>query len=242
MTQGTLFPLRVKHHLPPAGRGKDVRFFALADDGMEWALKRQAEHTMLPASEYFGYQLAQACSLATPYCGILADLDGALVFGSRIEAGLTDLATEPQANVPARIASCAGRMSGAYALDLFMGNNDRHFGNFLYRAQSDGRLAAMVIDWSRAWWVGGWPPQDLTTAASATSNHVHILRALKLWSPTDALLTLGTVSSVPVSAVKDWLDKMPASWLTPADRGTLLAWWGSPAFQSRISACVSYCR
>lgn len=242
MTQGALFPLKVRHHQPARGAGKDLRVEAVAEDGMEWALKRQAEHPMLPASEYLCYRLAQTCALATPLDAILVDTDAALVFGSRIEAGLIELSKLPQAEVVQRIAACAGRMSACYALDLLLGNEDRHFGNFLFRQRVDGVLACIVIDWSRAWWVRGWPPQRICGRACATTNHMEILRAFGLWSAPDALLTLGTVSAIAPSSLTRWLEDMPTSWLPSAERATLVAWWGSTAFHERISECVAHCR
>jgi hypothetical protein len=209
---------------------------------MEWALKRQAEHPMLPASEFMCYRLSQACALATPMDAVLIDTDGAPVFGSRIEAGLVELSVLPHAEVIQRIASCAGRMSACYALDLLLGNEDRHFGNFLFRQRADGTLACIVIDWSRAWWVRGWPPQQIAGCACATTNHIGILRSLGLWSPAEALLTLGKASAIAMPTITRWLDDMPLQWLPSAERATLLAWWGSNAFHARVADCVAHCR
>jgi hypothetical protein len=242
MSQGALFPLKIKHHQPARGAGKDLRLEGIAEDGMEWALKRQAEHLMLPASEYLCYRLAQACALATPLDAVLIDTDGAPVFGSRIEAGLVELSTFPQPEAIQRIAACAGRMSACYALDLLLGNDDRHFGNFLFRKRSDGALACIVIDWSRAWWVRGWPPQQIGGRACATTTHMGILRSLGLWSVPEALLTLGTVSAIAVPTINRWLDDMPLQWLPSAERATLSTWWGSDAFHARINDCVAHCR
>lgn len=242
MTQGALFPLKVKHHQPARGNGRDLRVEAIGEDGMEWALKRQAEHPMLPASEFLCYRVAQACALATPLDAILTDTDGAPVFGSRIEAGLVELSKLPQSEVIQRIKSCSNRMSACYAIDLMFGNEDRHFGNFLYRERADGTLACMVIDWSRAWWVRGWPPQQICGKSSNTTIHMQILRAVGLWSAPDALLTLGTVSSIPSAAVERWLGDMPTQWLSSAERDTLCTWWGSDAFHARISECVAHCK
>jgi hypothetical protein len=133
-------------------------------------------------------------------------------------------------------------MSACYALDLLLGNEDRPFGNFLFRQRADGALACIVIDWSRAWWVRGWPPQNICGRACATTTHMGIMRAIGLWSAPDALLTLGTASAITPPSVSRWLDDMPSQWLSSAERVTLSAWWGSTAFHERISQCVAHCR
>lgn len=241
MTQGSLFPLQVQHHLQPL-RGKDVRVDAYAEDGMRWTLKRQAEHPMLPAAEFLAYHLAHACGLPAPHFGILRDLDGAFVFGSRHEAGLVDLKTLTPAQLFDELQRCAGRMSACFALDLVLGNEDRHLDNFLYRRRDDGRLVAMPIDWGRAWWLNGWPPRDVHARACTTTNQIEVLRALQAWSPPEALVALGALSSVPVARLMVWADEMPDTWMPPAQRSNLALWWGSEAFHARISSIIAHCR
>lgn len=241
MTQGSLFPLQVKHHRTPKG-GRDVRVDADAEDGMRWTLKRCAEHPMLPAAEFLAYRLAHACGLPAPHFGILRDLDGALVFGSRHEGGLVDLKALTPDQQLEELSHCAGRMSACFALDLVLGNEDRHFDNFVYRRRDDGRLTAMPIDWGRAWWVTGWPPRDVHTRACTTTTQIDLLRALNVWQPAEALMALGTLSSIPLQSVLAWADEMPIEWLPAAERGKLIAWWASEAFHARISSIISKCR
>lgn len=242
MTQGALFPLRVISHLPAVHLGQQVKVSGFADDGMEWMLKRMAEAPFLPATEYFCYRTAEACSLPVPHYGILRDLDGSLVFGSRIEGGLFELSKQPQAEVIQLIASCSGRMSACFAVDLMLGNEDRHFGNFLFRVRADGALACMPIDFGRAWWMTGWPPRPVWTRACRTTTQIDVLKGTGRWSASEALMALGTLTSIPTHAVATWLDVIPAEWLEEEKRSSLLKWWDGPDFHERAKHCIEYCQ
>lgn len=241
MTQGDLFPVRVMQHCKPL-HGKDVKVDGYAEDGMRWTLKRQSEHPGLPAGEFLAYRLAQACSLPTPHFGILRDLDGAPVFGSRHEAGLVNLQELSPLDQARELSNCQGRICACFAIDLFLGNEDRHFGNFLFRRRADGLLTAMPIDWGRAWFVNGWPPRDVHLRKCITTNHIELLRSMNLWSPTDALMLMGTLASVSASRMAAWAEEMPAAWLSQVQRGTLAGWWGGEAFHARVSTIIEFCR
>jgi hypothetical protein len=241
VTQGALFPLQVRHHRPPI-KGRDVRVDADVEDGMRWTLKRQAEQPHLPATEFLCHHLAQACALPTPHFGVLRDLDGTLVFGSRHEGGVVDLAALPPDQQPKELVRCQGRISACFALDLIVANEDRHFGNFIYRRRDDGLLVAMPIDWGRAWWVTGWPLRDVHLRSCITTLQIQLLRELDCWSATEALMAIGAISSIAPGRLEAWLDLMPPEWLGARMRDELLTWWGSDAFHQRLSACVTHCR
>jgi len=240
----SLFELRVSKLVPPIGRGKTLQTNAIAEDGFDYAVKAQTEHAMLPASEWFCYQLAQSVGLGCPACAVLVMPDGSRAFGSRIEVGLSNMQDDVKAGTPPDqyLADCADRLSIAYALDLFIANADRHFGNFLFRCNSLNQRTIMPIDYSHAWWVAGWPPADLTAAHSATTNHLKIVRALGLWRAPQALMALGTLSQISPSTLGVWLDAMPEVWLADDQKSRLLTWWGNDHFHAHVSKCVQYCQ
>ncbi|MFN4114950.1 MAG: hypothetical protein ACK4F7_00430 [Inhella sp.] len=242
MSQLNLYSLRVRRHQPARGKGKSLLVEGIAENGLEYALKRQAEGLMVPGTEAICYRLAQACGIATPAEAMLIDLDGAAVFGSRIEGGLFETETlEPEARIQ-EFQACAGRLSACFALDLLVGNEDRHFGNFLYRRRADGLLAILAIDYNRAFWLSGWPPALSSLRQTMTLTGLEMLRALGLWRPVDALTTLGTASTIRVQDLTDWISALPAQWIPEAQRQQLLDWWGSPAFFAHVSACTQHCR
>lgn len=239
-----LFELRIRQVVAPIGNGKDLKANAIAEDGFDYALKRQEDHPLLPATEWFCYQVAQSCGLSCPRQALLVNHDGKKYLGSRIEQGLHEMSVKPLEQVIQELKGCAGTMSAAYAMDLFLANDDRHFGNFLFRPNSYGQMACMPIDYSRAWWVRGWPPRDLTDPKlpSTTTNHVNIMRAVGLWRPADALVTLSKISQIKPDAAKLWMKAMPAEWIGQSETDTLLKWWGSTDFHGHLSKCIEYCK
>jgi hypothetical protein len=170
--------------------------------------------------------------------------DKSRAFGSRIEVGLSNMQEDVKMGIPPDqyLHECADRLSIAYALDLFIGNKDRHFGNFLFRRNSLGSRTIMPIDYSHAWWIEGWPPVDITQSASATRNHLDIVRAIGLWRSAHALMALGTLSQIRKETIDAWLQTAPNEWVDNAQCEAMLNWWGSSAMQARVSECVKYCQ
>lgn len=240
----SLFELKVKMLVPAIGRGKSLKTNAIAEDGFDYAVKAMTEHEMLPFSEWCCYQLAQSVGLSCPACATLVMPDGSRAFGSRIQPGLVDMHDAVRDGTPPEVfmADCADRMSIAYALDLFVANIDRHFGNFLYSVNSLSQRTAMPIDYSHAWWVGGWPLHDIHHKTNPTTIHMDIMRGMGMWRAPQALMALGTISQIRTTALESWLEQMPAQWLSEANKATLVTWWGGDEFHSRVSKCVTSCQ
>lgn len=240
----SLFELKVKHAVPAVGNGRHIKHNAIAEDGFDYAVKSLSDHAMLPFSEWFCYQLAQAMGVSCPGSAILVMHDGTRAFGSRLQPGLSNMEAEIKAgtNVVTYLSDCADRLSIIFAMDLFVANIDRHFGNFLFGVNSLGQRTVMPIDYSHAWWVGGWPLPDITNHTNATTNSVTIVRAMGLWRSPAALIALGSLSQIKPASIRSWLDQMPPSWLEESDKVALVTWWGSEDFHARVSKCISHCQ
>ncbi|MBO9680926.1 MAG: hypothetical protein J7556_22090 [Acidovorax sp.] len=240
----SLFELKVKMLVQALGRGRTLKTNAIAEDGFDYAVKAQSEHAMLPFTEWCCYQLAQSVGLSCPSCATLIMPDGGRAFGSRIQPGLVNMEEAVRDGIPPEtfLRDCADRMSIAYALDLFVANIDRHFGNFLYSVNSLNQRTAMPIDYSHAWWVGGWPLPEIHNKSNPTTTHMNILRGMGLWRAPQALMALGTISQIRPNTVSGWLTQMPANWLSEENKGKLVTWWGTEEFHARVSKCVTHCQ
>lgn len=233
-----LLPLKVSWVGPnPFGTGVDLRHVVMTADGMDFAVKSVADHPMLPASEFLGYRLAQSCQLAVPHAQTLEMPGGEMVFGSRIEAGARSPAT-PQERMTA-VAACAESMSATLALDLFLANDDRHLGNFLIRENRNGQPCAMVIDFSRALFVNGFPDDQFPQSETNTTTTIAILRSLAMWRMPAAIATIQQLQAIGPEHIDHWLREMPPAWLPIAKRTRLLAWWGSPDYHARLTAVLA---
>lgn len=206
---------------------------------MSWAVKLPERN--LAVSEITGYRVFEACGFAVPYYGVLDLPDGRVGFGSRIEGGLdSPLAGDP-VQLLAELAACAGLLSGMLALDMWLGNEDRHWNNFLWRRNDAMQLTPMIIDFSRAWLVRGWPPQDLRGQACHTTTMIAALRGMGLWRRAAASATLSRVGAIAHTDFAGWLADAPSEWMEPAARAQVQAWWASAQFHQRITDCTTYC-
>lgn len=239
----SLFELRVTALVPAIGKGKTLKTNAIAEDGFDYAVKAVTDNPMIPCSEWLSYQLAQSVALSCPACAILILPDGSRAFGSRIQPGLRHMEEEVRSGISPEVflADCADRLSMAYALDVFIANIDRHFGNFLFGTNSLNKRTAMSIDYSHALLVGGWPLRDIIGKNNPTTLHMKILRGMGLWRSPQALMALGTLSQVKRDHIARWLLDMPPSWLEKAKGEAFVTWWGNEDFHARVSKCVQYC-
>lgn len=240
----SLFELRVLHLVPPIGEGKTIRTNAIAEDGFDYAVKSAEKHPLLPVSEWLCYRLAGALALSLPASAVLVMPDGSRVFGSRIESGLARMeklvreGTAPEMF----LAACADRLSVVYAIDLFVANIDRHFGNFLFGENSLGQRTVMPIDFGHALLVGGWPLPSILEKPNPTTTHLKILRHMDLFRAPAALMALGTLSQINAVTVERWFDQVPVQWIQTQQKNALIDWWNSDDFNARVSKCVEYCQ
>jgi hypothetical protein len=115
---------------------------------------------MVGASEFIGAGLCHACGV--PYCTpavVTLDHFGTTqhLFGSRIELGLKKFDRTNVAQWMQIIASCMNPsiFSAIFAIDLALGNDDRHWNNWLVQDVDDGTGGASycvrAMDFSRSW-------------------------------------------------------------------------------------------
>lgn len=149
------YPHIVKH-LPKIG-GLDNMGPGNTQHGESFLLKKGG---LIGASEFIGAGLCAVCGI--PYCTpsiVTIDHLGGMkhVFGSRMELGLKKFDQTNVAQWTAVVSACSNPsiFSAMLAIDLALGNDDRHWGNWLVQdlKESAGadcyRLRAM--DFSRGW-------------------------------------------------------------------------------------------
>jgi hypothetical protein len=118
--------------------------------------------------------------IAAPHPMIVQMRDGRLVFGSRRIAGVADDVTTANYLLSATLSNAGHQVIGLsqvfssiYAFDLFIFNDDRHFGNYL-SLDDNGVRRFYAFDFSRAlFWKWPWvgiPEPDQNTRLCATSS------------------------------------------------------------------------
>lgn len=195
---------------------------------------------MVGASEFIGAGLCNACGI--PYCTpsvvTLSNISGGIdhVFGSRIELGVKKFdQVSFFAEWQAVIAACTNPsiFSGMLAIDLALGNDDRHWNNWLVQSLNDGTgidsYCVRAMDFSR-----GWPiiqPAQLPLH----HNSPNTWEAVKCWERLgivfdqqvfhDACVKIRSLSS-------SWLrnhvlNQLRGIFLSQAQVDQLCAWWDS---------------
>lgn len=211
---------------------------AVGRDGLEYAVKRQIDDAHLPASEWFCYHLGYRIQIALPSFAILQEGSDEH-FGSRFEGGIKQFSDIPPPDQTRLLVDCAPDISRIIAMDLFVGNEDRHLNNFLFREQRlGGKISVVAMDFSRSLFVRGWPadlfPMPTTTK---TMMVLAILKNMGIWDSAVANLVLASIQSVSPVEVERWLTEMPSRWLEPHRIADVKAWWASPEFGKRLNVC-----
>ena len=129
---------------------------AEADDGHRYYIKGDAHGRLVRASEWICTHLAEEVHIGAPAPMVVELLDGNVVFGSRRIAGVADsvltlsyLTTPSLSNGQTITPGLQSVLSSLYAFDMFIFNDDRHFGNYL-SVDDNGRRRLYAFDFSRA--------------------------------------------------------------------------------------------
>lgn len=249
-----LFGLEIEEWTPPNGSTGHLRSFAIANDGLEYAIKSledgQASSLnvyspeLVPAAEWFCSKLAEACGLPSPPCRILLEpVSNQYVFGSRIDLAAYRGALEiprwrnllVNSNVQMR-----KQLWSIYAFDQFIYNVDRHINNYLYVTNRQQSVAIQAFDFSMSGLAMGWPNRTGVLLLPDDSKTTLVWSIIKTVIGSDseyhksAENLLSKLSSMDISIIQGILNAMPDTWLPVLRRDALLTWWDSEEKQDRI--------
>lgn len=223
--QSSLIPVKIIQQTPANLGTADLKFIGLADDSHQYALKRLADHPMLPISEWIGYHLSRAIGIATPdFAAVWLD-DQTPAFGSRIDETVHQLGLPPN---PVQVAQFLGPdMRNAtepiFAVDAFLPNDDRHARNFLWRITATGAVP-LAFDFSRAWLIGGLPFGKFPLRdEDATIQVWKYLKSTFLYTrPVEPMRKIAELAD-------DWLEKAieiaPPQWVDGLDIKPTITFW-----------------
>ena len=249
-----LFGLEIEEWTPPNGTTGHLRSFAIANDGMEYAVKSiqdgQASNLsvqspeMVPATEWLCSKLAEACGLPSPPCRVLLEPESNQhVFGSRIDLAAYRGALEiPQWRKLLENSDFHMRKQlwSIYAFDQFIYNVDRHINNYLYVTNRQNAVAIQAFDFSMSGMVMGWPNRTGTLLLPDDSKTALVWSIIKTVIGIDpayqqsAETILVKLSAMDISVIQGILGGMPELWLPALRREALLSWWDSQEKQNRI--------
>lgn len=176
-----LYPLITRYDPAQKLSGQDNLGMGYTQHGEQFLLK---DGGRLGAAEFIGAKVCDACGIPAcqPTVVTLDSLAGPReIFGSRVESGTHDFNQEDVLEWQSVLSRCHNNsmFSAMLAVDLVLGNDDRHWNNWLVQATKsptglDGfRLRA--LDFSR-----GWPVRH---PAQHPERHAHhnTWSACKYW-------------------------------------------------------------
>lgn len=237
MTQQPLFSVRVQTLIPNTTGSADLRFFAIGEDGHEYAVKEVLPGNLeLPAAEYLGYCLSASCQVAVPTTVRLEMPDGSMALGSRFEGGVSTYNILAPGDKLTALTQCAPTLSALLTLDAFLANDDRHVGNFLLRKGAlQGSYSLIAIDFSRALWKSGFPATtpSATVASGNTATTILFLKTLNLWDNAGATRAATAITAVPSTMYDAWVNGMPTGWVTPSVTASV-TWWATTDKEQRV--------
>jgi hypothetical protein len=217
----------------------DAQGIGIADSGQRYVLKASIGwHHKLPASEWICHGLAKCLNLAIPHWDHCIMPDGRDAIGSRLEGDVIEREFIPSAR-PA--TDNPEVISGTYVLDLFVGNGDRHKGQWLV-TEAGGGVLLRPIDFSRAWfwrWPLPTPPfgpgSNLNGGHDNSGPYYTMARRHSVVLSPEAALTWETLRTLPKDVWRGIIASIPVGWLGPQELVELVNWWWSPQWQTRVS-------
>jgi hypothetical protein len=232
--QGALTPVLCNRTKPPPATA-DADFIGINDTTTErYLCKGQSRNHFLPATEWICSHLAMACGMPVPPVAAveIPSTPGVQYFGSQWTPGAIELALVPFGSI-----SNPALFSTTFGFDVFVHNDDRHLGNYLYLLIA-GDIVMRIIDFSRAWMHHGWPlPSPPLDPVCNTMVYLPIWSSFHPYTkPVDVLQRL---RDLPDGWMQDVLAPMPAAWLDDANRLALEQWWSGAARQDRLNEAES---
>jgi hypothetical protein len=236
-----MFPRRIHTVIPQNGNSKDLLLQGIADDDQTYFLKHDANGKPEMASEWIGTKISERIGVAVAECIPIQSPDGQIVFGSRKVAGVAD-AVETAAFMTTPTVDELGQGEGfpgsylsmVHALDLFLKNVDRHYGNFVsVRDGSSRRLYAIDFGRSLFW---DWPLQGFPVGNDQTVVVGRRLRRLHRFDKNAAQSVVELIRNVPGSVVEQMITEMPDGWLPQRLADEFMTFWNGEGRQRRLDA------
>jgi hypothetical protein len=228
-----LYPLIA--HLEPAQQllGRDNLGIGHTQHGERFLLK---EGGRLGAAEFIGAKVCDACGI--PACQpTVVTVDGLhglrQIFGSRLESGVHLFDQTSVVEWQQVLSQCGNRsaFSAMLAIDLVLGNDDRHWNNWLVQSSVDPTGAACWrlrgLDFSRSW------PVRHPSQPPLQHEHHNTWSACKAWATLgvdfDARIFHETCVKIGLLNAK-WLRRVALQpiegiFLSTAEVDTLCSWW-----------------
>ncbi|MCX2499448.1 hypothetical protein [Plesiomonas shigelloides] len=237
--QMPLFPIEIIETYPNNQGSADLTLIGKGRDGKHYAIKTIRDNGgYVPASEFFCYSLARLVSIPTPAFDSVQLTPGDIAFGSVWEGGVTTIRTDIELfkilNGQVVIDDLNVFFGKVYGFDLFINNEVRHFGNYIFRDSFNNSKIALAFDFSRAWKVTDPFGYQCLEKTSNTVACNEVIRKFGKFDRDAAIAVLDEIKVISKESIVQIFSLMHDSWFSNDDQAIILEWWGSREFVERI--------
>lgn len=221
MIQLNLAPPAIYKYLPRLS-GQDNAGIGITKHGERYLLKTDPRVCI---AEFVGSALCLACGIPVPEPSIV-DFKGREIFGSRLESGV--VLPQSEMDVIGQVRKCENMsiFSAVLAIDLAIGNNDRHWHNWLPQPQEGGSIVMRAMDFSRAWPTINPPTPFLSMVGKNTEIVWRTWTALGIsYDETAALDVCSDIEKLTHHWLGGIFEQLPVDWMVGASGPELLLWW-----------------
>lgn len=241
-----IIPCNVRRFQPfPKQETANALGYALGEDGLKYIVKSNNINPLVCANEWVCTSLAEFLHIPVAPSKILQMPNGDLVFGTAVQfPALSDLdAAQLLLSHGARndISSpeLSAVLSSTYTFDLFIGNYDRHVGNFIFSLESvnnsHGKIARVrAIDYDAAQLLEN---AEFQLPLSKNSNTVSVGRQIRQVHGFDmsaAETILDRIRKGRTVMVERAMVGMPEQWLSTSKRNDLYHWVNTNHFDQKL--------
>ncbi|WP_350575169.1 HipA family kinase [Pseudomonas sp. HY2-MNA-CIBAN-0224] len=237
--QKRLFPVDILTEYPNNQGSADLQLIINGRDGRDYAVKKPSDgRGRVPASELLCYELAYRVTIPTPNYAYINLSNGDTGFGSIWEGGVMKISHITQVmqilQYHIKVNNIRTFLSRLYAFDIFVNNDDRHWGNYLWRQSFDNSFIALAFDFSRACFETGHAGFEAFLPDCNTQKSFTLINLTMNYDRTEAINCLDMLSSISSEEIEDILNNMPSSWMTVKEKRNYIEWWASSARIERI--------
>jgi hypothetical protein len=237
--QKRLFPVDILTEYPNNQGSADLKLIINGRDGRDYAVKKPTDGKgRVPASELLCYELAYRVTIPTPNWAYINLADGDTGFGSIWEGGVMNVNHISQVlqilQYQIKVNNLKNFLSRLYAFDIFVNNDDRHWGNYLWRESFDKSFIALAFDFSRACFETGHDGYDALHPDCNTQKSFTLINLTMNYDRAEAIQCLDAILRIPIEDIEEILNSMPPSWMSTKEKSNYIKWWSSSARAERI--------
>lgn len=239
--QKRMFPVDILTEYPNNQGSADLQLIVNGRDGKDYAVKKPSDGKgKVPASELLCYELAYRVTIPTPNYAFINLSDGGMGFGSLWEGGVKKITQMQEVmqilEQKIKINNLKRFLSRLYAFDIFVNNEDRHWGNYLWRQSFDNSFIALAFDFSRACFETGHDGFEALHPECNTQGSFMLINLTLNYDRSEAVACLDTLAGISTEDIEEILENMPPEWMTKRERKSYIDWWSSTARIDRINA------